>query len=184
MARRWTARDDRTLRALNKKGATLGAVCRETGWSAATVSRRARALGLTWANRVPTEMVAAQAENIAAVRADVLAAMWEQAQAMLGRLAAPEFVDLVRGEYGVEHLTQLSTPPSRSLRDLTSAISNLTRSAAAIESAAKSNADSSDIRAFLTFMAGANVGQDSTTSDIGGENDASGSAGGVPPQPA
>jgi lambda repressor-like predicted transcriptional regulator len=178
--RKWTPKDDVILRRLNKAGKTLGAVSRETGWAMGTVSKRARALGLSWANNMPPEMIAAQAANTAAVRADVINGMWEQAQHQLARLLKDEFYDLARGEYGVEEMRKFVHLPSRSVRDLTAAITSLSKAAATIENMSKANQDSSDLRAFLGFMAGGTV---TTSLDISGGDHASGSDEGVHGEP-
>jgi hypothetical protein len=181
--RTWTEADTATLKRLHANGLTLGAVVKETGWAPGTISRRAAALGLKWTDRMPTALERARAENNDRLREDVLQGMWEVAAGLLGRLTATEFWDLVRGEAGSEVMMKLPHIPSRSARELASAIQGLASSAAKIEQARAGAQDGSDLRIFLQFMRG-NV--ETTESDISsseGDRDARSSDEGVHGQP-
>jgi hypothetical protein len=180
VTRRWTEHDTAELRRLHAEGKTQGAIIRETGWAAGTISRRAAALGLKWADRMPTVLQQAQRENNDRLREDVLQGMWDVAQKFLGRLTADEFFDLVRGEGGSEVMMKLPHIPSRSARELSSAIQGLASAAAKIEAARAGTQDGSDLRIFLQFMRG-NV--DGAEMDISGGDHARNSDEGVHVEP-
>lgn len=118
---------------LHADGLARNEIHRQTGVSLGSVTNIVRAAGRTF-DRADTRLaVAARQDDLAEKRSRNLIGMYDQAAAILQRIAAPEFKTILRGEFSVERPQVLDFIPPRDLRDLSDACSRLALAAARLE---------------------------------------------------
>ena len=126
----WTDADTAKLRDLHAaEGMTLNRAAKLMGRGSSTISRKSKALGLSWER--PVQVVIATQANVIDIRARKAAAaamelrLLEMTQQHLhDGIESKSWTALVRGEGGGEYERELSTVPARDLRDLASARSS------------------------------------------------------------
>lgn len=122
----WTPEDDNTLRAHHAAGRSLHWIAQEMGRGKATISNKAKALGLAWDRAQVASATVAKVRDAKARRADALLAELEilersQQRVLVTLRGDGPWSTIVRGEGGAENARALDFVPPRDLRDETSA---------------------------------------------------------------
>ena len=122
----WTTADDQTLTDLHRTGRSLTSIARDMHRGKATISEKAKALGLTWNRAQVGEAVHAKITDAKARRANALLAELEilelsQARVLSALRGHDTWSTVLRGDGGAESERTLDTVPPRDLRDETTA---------------------------------------------------------------
>lgn len=125
---------------LHGQGWSRAAIAREIGRGASTVGRIADAAGLSWdRSKTLAATVAKQIDNKAR-RTLLVEGGYEQALAVIARLANPDGYDATgTATSGVVVVTHVELPPSQEVKALASAYATFTAAAARIEALDSSN---------------------------------------------
>lgn len=124
MAQPWTDEDAATLARMHGEGASLTSIAKHLGRHAGTVSKKAKAAGLSF-DRAPVaaaneaRAVDARARRQRIVENQMLIHERLQAQSL-----APEWRTIMRGEGGAEHIETLNHVPARDAKDMMSALNS------------------------------------------------------------
>ena len=153
----WSDDKDRRLLELHAAGETQAATAKALGTSVQTVSKHSKRLGVVWtAARIKGRGLVKQAQNVER-RADLAAGLRELAEERLEFIKSGAYRDLVKGEYGAEHLADLPVVPSRSLKDEAAALKSITDTIERLKKLDDLNSGGSAVDSWLGFMAAGEV---------------------------
>lgn len=119
---------------LHAQGLSRGAIARDLGRSADTVGRIAAAANLPFDRAQTKKATEAKQVDNRARRAVLIEEAYEQARAVIARMAAADGYDATgTATNGVTVVTRVALPPAHDLKALAGAFSTLTSSAARME---------------------------------------------------
>lgn len=119
---------------LHAAGLSRAAIARDLGRGTATVGRIGEALGLSWDRSRTAAATAAKQIDNKARRAALIEDAYEQARAVIARMAAADGYDATgTATNGVTVVTRVALPPAHDVKALAGAFSTLTASAARME---------------------------------------------------
>lgn len=124
MANPWTEDDAATLARMHGEGASLTSIAKELGRNAGTVSKKAKAAGLSF-DRAPVKAAnEARAVDARARRQAIVANQMLIHEKLQAQTLAPEWQAILRGEGGREYVTELDHVPARDAKDMLSALNS------------------------------------------------------------
>lgn len=154
--REWTPQQDAAIKDGNAAGKSLHSIAAELGIAKASVSRRSKALGLTWERTGTAQAVAAKQIDAKARRLDLLNNEYEimatlQTHVLDVFRRKGQWRTIVRDAGGAERTETLDFVPSRDMRETTNARSG---SAAIIAKLEAVDADGAEhVRSLLGGLA-------------------------------
>lgn len=124
MAQPWTDEDAATLARMHGEGASLTSIAKHLGRHPGTVSKKAKAAGLSF-DRAPVAAAnEARAVDARARRQRIVANQMLIHERLQAQSLAPEWRTIMRGEGGAEHIETLNHVPARDAKDMMSALNS------------------------------------------------------------
>lgn len=124
---------DETLRDLHAQGLGCNEIARRTGTNQSTVSKRCKALGLTFDRSQTSAGTAARSIDARGRRQAIIDRLYERADKLLKRLDADTFWTLMSVGAGEQQPTELTFVPAVDERYLAHSIGSYLQSAAKLE---------------------------------------------------
>lgn len=124
MAQPWTDEDAATLARMHGEGASLTSIAKHLGRHAGTVSKKAKAAGLSF-DRAPVAAAnEARAVDARARRQRIVEAQMKITERLQAQALAPQWKTILRGAMGVEHVEEVDHVPARDAKDMMSALNS------------------------------------------------------------
>ena len=145
MAQPWTDTETETLIRLHGEGLSLNAIARRMERGNATITRKAKAAGLSF-DRAPVKAaneartVDARARKLGILEAQLAITEKLQAQAL-----APHWQAIMRGEGGAEYVQPLDHVPARDAKDMMSALNSSSTIIARLDDNASDHDDAKSV---------------------------------------
>lgn len=149
----WNAEDDEHLRLCHANKMTVSQIAKETGWSTATISRKAKRLNLDWLHAEKTaKAISVNRMSNLEKRTHLETLLWEAAIDMMDQLKQPFMAFSFGGKDNDYNSHQFERPTDTAQKNIMSAVGIATDKAARLADINTSAGDMSDIDLWLANL--------------------------------